>query len=213
MRARAAILLALIGLISVRSVGQQTATLDSVDIQDLGGEFLAIRDGASPTRVRLIAGEKALWYAAEGAVGLVLTDRRFLAVSPNSSGWQEVRLRPSDGRSPPVELAANVALLLSPRRVLGFSGRSGVLSETSLTPQEVVVATGAQEHVGVVVTNRRTLGWASRFAGSAERALGVHESFESLRVGSTTASVRTTKRVLSFDSSSALWRDESIPIH
>ncbi len=136
-----------------------------------------------------------------------------MAVSPNSSGWQEVRLRASDGRSPEVDLAENVALLISPKRVLGFSGRSGALSETPLTPQEVVLATGADEHVGVVVTNRRCLGWASRFAGSSEHALGVHESFASLRVRGTTASVRTTKRVLIFDSSSGLWRDESIPLN
>lgn len=215
MWARAATLLAWIGsfALCVPGFAAETATLASVEVQDLGGEFLAIRDGASPTRIRLEAGERALWHTASGAVGLVLTDRRFLAVSPNSSGWQEARLRDGDGRSPPVELAANVALLISPKRVLGFSGRSGVLSETSLSPQEVVLATGANEHVGVVVTNRRTLGWASRFAGSAEHALDVHESFASLRVRGTTASVRTTRRVLIFDSSSALWRDESIPLH
>jgi hypothetical protein len=215
MRTTAAIALAVVAVAGlwVQNIAAETATLDAVDVQDLGNEFLAIRDGNSPSRIRLEGREKVRWFTAKGAVGVVLTDRRFLTVSPTSSGWREARLWASDGRSPGVELAANVALLISPKRVLGFSGRSGLLTETRLTPQEVVLATGADEHVGVVVTNRRTLGWASRFGGSAEHALNVHESFESLRVRGTTASVRTSKRVLIFGSSSGLWRDEALPLN
>lgn len=215
MRSTAAVALAVFAVASlwIRSVGAETATLDAIDIQNLGDELLAIRDGASPTRIRLEAREKLLWSSAEGAVGVALTDRRFLAVSPTSSGWRQARLRPSDGRFPAAELAANVALLISPKRVLGFDGRSGLLSDTPLTPQEVVLASGADEHVGVVVTNRRTIGWASGFGAPGDHALNVHESFQHLRVRSRTATVRTTKRVLIFTSSSGSWREEPLPIH
>lgn len=210
--AMALVVVAVAGL-WIRSIGAETATLDAIDIQDLGDELLAIRDGSSPSRIRLEGREKLLWSTAKGVVGVALTDRRFLAVSPTSSGWQQARLRPSDGRSPAVELAANVALLISPKRVLGFDGRSGLLTETPLTPQEVVLASGANEHVGVVVTNRRAIGWASGFGAPADHALTVHESFELLRVLSTTATVRTSKRVLIFSSSSSLWRDEALPLN
>jgi hypothetical protein len=215
MRSTAAIALAVVAVAGlwIRSIGAETATLDAIDIQDLGDELLAIRDGNAPSRIRLEGREKLLWSTAKGAVGVALTDRRFLAVSPTSSGWQQARLRPSDGRFPAVELAANVALLISPKRVLGFDGRSGLLTETPLTPQEVVLASGADEHVGVVVTNRRAIGWASRFGAPADHALTVHESFESLRVRSTTATVRTSKRVLIFGRSSGLWRDEALPLN
>jgi hypothetical protein len=215
MRSTAAITLAVVAVAGlwIRSIGAETATLDAVDIQDLGDELLAIRDGSSPSRIRLEGREKLLWSTAKGVVGVALTDRRFLAVSPTSSGWQQARLRPSDGRSPAAELAANVALLISPKRVLGFDGRSGLLTETPLTPQEVVLASGADEHVGVVVTNRRAIGWASGFGAPADHALTVHESFELLRVRSTTATVRTSKRVLIFGSSSGLWRDEALPLN
>jgi hypothetical protein len=77
----------------------------------------------------------------------------------------------------------------------------------------VVITSGAQEHVGVVVTNRRAIGWASRFGASADHALNVHESFEFLRVLAKTASVRTSKRVLIFGSSTGLWRHEALPLN
>jgi hypothetical protein len=215
MRSTAAVALVTIALIAltIRGLGAETATLDAVDIQDLGKELLAIRDGSSPSRIRLEKREKVVWSGAKGIVGVALTDRRFLAVSPSSMGWQQARLRPTDGRSPEVQLAANVALLISPRRILGFDGGSGRFTESLLTPQETVVTSGADEHVGVVVTNRRVIGWASRFGAPVDRSFTVHESFESLRVLSRTASVRTSDRVLIFSSSSGLWRDEALPLN
>jgi hypothetical protein len=215
MRCKAALALVVIAVAvpEVRTLHAQTATLDSIDIQDLGGELLAIRDGRTPSRIRLEGGEKLGWFDAKGVVGVALTDRRFLAVSTTSTGWQQVRLRPSDGPSPQLELAANVALLIFPKRILGFDGPSGHLGESRLAPREAVLASGAQEHVGVVVTNRRAIGWASRFGAPADHRFRVHESFESLRVLGTTATVRTTKRVLVFGSSSGLWRDEALPLH
>ena len=215
MRSTAAVALATIALIvlTIRGLGAETATLDAVDIQDLGRELLAIRDGSSPSRIRLEKREKVVWSQAKGIVGAVLTDRRFLAVSPDSTGWQEARLRPTDGRSPEVQLAANLALMISPRRILGFDGVSGRFTECRLTPLENVVTSDADEHVGVVVTNRRVIGWASRFGSPVDRSFTVHESFESLRVLSKTASVRTSDRVLIFSSSSGLWRDEELPLN
>lgn len=215
MRSTAALALAMVALagLSIRSIGAETATLDAVEIQDLGKELLAIRDGTAPTRIRLEKREKVLRSGAKGIVGVVLTDRRFLAVSPHSMGWQRARLRASDGRSPEMTLAANVALLISPGRILGFDGVSGLLTESRLTPQEVVLASGADEHVGVVVTNRRVIGWASGFGAPADQLFNVHESFESLRVLSRTGSVRTSDRVLIFGSSSGLWRDEALPLN
>jgi hypothetical protein len=214
MHSAAALLLVLLVAAGLpgRGAGAQTATLDAVDIQHLGDELLAVRNASAPTRIRLEGGEVVRWIDARGVVGVALTDRRFLAVSQNSAGWQEIRLRASDGRSPKLRLAANLALLITPKRILGFDGGSGDLTESRLTPQEVVLTSDANEHVGVVVTNRRVIGWASRFGAPTDRSFNVHESFESLRVLGTAASVRTSDRVLIFGSANGLWRDEDVPL-
>jgi hypothetical protein len=212
MRSTAAFALAALtaGTLSLRVVNAETATVDSLDIQHVGEELIAIRDASAPSRIRLEKREKVQWLSAKGIVGVALTDRRFLAVSPASPGWQEARLRSSDGHSPQVRLAANVALLITSWRILGFDGRSGLLAESRLTPQETLLASDAEEHVAVVVTNRRVLGWASGFGGPVDQPLGVLESFQSLRVLGKTASVRTSKRVLIFSGSNGLWRDEAL---
>ena len=83
MRCTAALALALIALasLSIRAARAETATLDAIDVQDLGEELLAIRDGNAPSRIRLEGGEKVSWFLAKGVVGVALTDRRLLVVS------------------------------------------------------------------------------------------------------------------------------------
>jgi len=187
-----------------------TATLDSVDVQDLGDKLLATRDRTSPTEIRLESKERVAWIGARGTVGIALTDRRFLAVSDSSPGWQQARLKSEDGAPSEVLLGANVALLVTLQRVLGYHGPSGTISEERFRSREGVASSGVNEFVGVVVTNERAIGFAAGSPVPIERRFQVHETFESLRVLGTTATVRTSRRILVFQSSTASWRDEDI---
>src|SRR3990172_1527203 len=63
-------------------------------------ELLAIDGSHGGQRVeRLERGESIVWHATRGKVGVVLTDRRVLAVATGSAAWQEERWR-SAGRRP-----------------------------------------------------------------------------------------------------------------
>jgi hypothetical protein len=201
----------LVALLLPATIGfATTATLDSVDVQDLGDKLLATRDRTSPTEIRLESRERVEWIGARGTVGVALTDRRFLAVSDTSSGWQQVRLKGEDGAPSEVLLGANVALLVTLQRVFGFHGPSGIISEERFHSREGVASSGISEFVGVVVTDERAIGFAAGSPVPIERRFQIHESFESLRVLGTTATVRTSRRVLVFQSSTASWRDEEI---
>ena len=59
---------------------------------------------------RLERGENLVWHAARGRVGVVLTDRRVLAVATGSAAWQEERWRSAERR--PVERMENLTLAL-----------------------------------------------------------------------------------------------------
>jgi hypothetical protein len=188
-------------------VNAQTATLDLVDVQFVDGEIIGIRDGSRATRSRLQKGERIQWMDASGTVGAVLTDRRFFAVSSTSAGWQEIRLDRDDGR-PYVELGANLLLCITQKRILAFSGPSGVVSENRLSGREMIVTSDANEHVASVVTDRRAIGFSSGLREGVEFRFGVREQFQSLKTLAATATVRTTERLLVFRNSSGSWADE-----
>ena len=207
MRATTAMFGFLMALAWTIPANAQNVTLDVVDVQFIDGEIVGIRDGSRAARFRLKKDEQILWMDARGIVGGVLTDRRFFAVSSTSAGWQEARLTRDDG-TPRVELGANILLCITQKRILGFSGLLGVVSEDRLSPGEMIVKSGVNEHVASVVTNRRAIGFSSRFAYGVEFRLGVREQFQSLKILATTATVRTTERLLVFRRSTGSWADE-----
>jgi len=188
----------------------ETATLDSVGVLDLGDRLVATRDRTSPSQISLEAKEKVQWIGAKGAVGIALTDRRLLAISETSSGWQQIRLKSEDGAPSEVALGANIALLVTKKRILGFDGPSGLITEERLHIREAVVSSGVNELIGVVATNERVIGFAAGHALPVERRFQLHEAFETLRVLDTTATVRTSRRIFVFQSSTGSWRDEDI---
>jgi len=196
-----------LALVWAPAVAAPVATLDSVDVQFVDGEIVGIRDGSPATRRRLVKDERIQWMGALGIVAGVVTDRRFFAVSSTSAGWQEIRLDRNDG-APHVELGANVLVCITAKRILGFSGPAGVISEDRLLPGETILASGANEHVAILVTDRRAVGFSSASAQPAEVGFGVREQFESLKTLATTATVRTTERLVVFSHSSGGWSDE-----
>ena len=188
-----------------RQAPAQTATLDTVDVQVVDGELVGIRGSGPPPRVRLENREDVLCMEARGNIGAALTNRRFLTFSSISSSWQETRLRRDDG-SPYVQLAANLALCITNRRVLRAS--VGAMSETRLSSGETVLASDANEFVGAVVTNKRVIGFSDRSGQPAEERLRSGEKFESLSALATSVNVTTSKRSLTYSRSSSSWREQ-----
>ena len=189
-------------------VAEQTATVDAVDIQVLDRDLVGIRDGAAALRERLKTRERIAWMKARGVVGAVLTGQRFLAFSTRSAGWQQEHLSAARDGDSYVALAANLALCITQRRVLAFSAGSGSILAESLSPGEAVLDSAVNEHTGVIITNRRALGYSSHSSKSSEIKLHVNEELISIRAIANSASVRTTERLLIFNTPSRSWTAE-----
>jgi hypothetical protein len=186
----------------------ETPVADVLQILLLDGAVVAV-DGLSGNELRqdLEHGERVYYAESRGRVGVVLTDRRVLAVAVRSGSWQQSRYR--QGESPPAGafLGEQVALVTTAKRALGFDGGSGNLVERSLGPRERVLAADASGAVGVVVTDRRVLG-VSPFAGGFFVAkLDVGEKIEAVAATGNFATVRTSRRILSFQALNGAWVD------
>jgi hypothetical protein len=192
--------------------GARTATLDSLDIQRVGDELVAVGEDEFRANIRLQPKEQILWQGTKGIIGVTLTNRRFLAVSTASADWKQMRLHSDEAESAQVQLGANVAMLVTGQRLLAFDGVLGRLTEERLIGQEALIASGAYEHVGIVVTTRRVIGIASRSEAPVDVRLKLNETYESSKVLDTVARVRTSHRVLVFDGSSGMWTEERLPL-
>jgi hypothetical protein len=155
-------------------------------------------------RVRLEIGETVLFEQARGRIGLVLTDRRALGIGAGT-GFQEFRYQLRE--EPPAFglVEDQVALVITPKRVLGFLGTRGGWVDEQFSPNERVQALRVGAAVGVVTTNRRALGLGTQGRHFVAEKLRVKEELESISAQDTLATVRTNRRILVFGSPRSSW--------
>lgn len=172
-------------------------------------ELLAIdAEGGGTSTLRLRLGERVLWRDTRGLLGIVLTDERILGIATRSASWQEVDYaRGEDAASVRVDLGDRVALVWTPRRVLGFVGTTSRFSEVSLGPQEELVHTATGANVAVAVTDRRSLGLSPRAGGFFPVRMQLRERLSSVEAGSNLATIRTDTRILVFRGPTGTWEE------
>jgi hypothetical protein len=187
--------------------------LDLLTIVELQRELLAI-DARSGNQLseRLELDEEVLWTRSRGRVGVVLTDRRILAVAVGSAAWQDTRYLRTEQVPERAQLGERVALVLTPKRVIGFDGGSGNLIERSIGPNERVHTTAVAENVLVVVTERRAMGLSPFVGGFFETPLRVGEDLESVVAQANLATVTTSHRLLVFRAPSGSWEERRLDL-
>jgi len=155
-------------------------------------------------QIRLEIGEVVLFKQARGRIGLVLTDRRALGIGAGT-GFQEFRYRLRE-EPPAVGLVEDqLALVITPKRVLGFLGTGGGWVDEQFSPNESVQALRVGAAVGVVATNLRALGPGTRGRHFVSTDLRVKEKLESISAQDTLATLRTSRRILVFGSPRSSW--------
>lgn len=184
----------------------ETPVADVLQVFLVDRELVAI-DGLAGSDLRqpLERGETVLSIDTQGRIGVVLTDRRVLAVAVRSGSWQDTRYRRGEGVPEGVFLGEQVALIVTPRRALGFDGGSGNLIESSFGPNEKILAADASGAVAVVVTDRRARGVSALAGGFFDAKLQIEESVEAVAATGNVATVRTTRRILSFQAATGSW--------
>ena len=190
------------------TVGSSDAPLlDLIEISLLGRDLVAFDANGGEVRERLHLGEQVRWIDSRGALGMVLTDQRVLAVGTGSSAWQESRYERGELAPHAAQLGDRVALVTTSRRALGFNADTGELLEYRLGPQEVFHAAEVGEQVGVVVTNRNALGLSPLRDTFQAQDLQVHEKLEGVDARSALATVRTSQRMLVFRAQTGAWSE------
>ncbi len=189
----------------------ETPIEDVLQIVALDRELIAI-DGASghELSLRLEIGERLIGRHTRGRVGVVVTDRRILAVGVGSGSWQRERLRHGEALLEPPLLGDRVALVLTTRRALGFDGGSRNLVEKDLGPREKPRLRAVGANVAILATGRRALGLSPFRGGFFEIGLRLNEALEGAEAGGNLATLTTSQRLLTFKAASGHWSERQL---
>jgi hypothetical protein len=185
-----------------------------LELQIVGREVLSIdsENGGQRTE-RLERGEAVLYTRSQGRVGVVVTDRRMLAIATGSGSFQVARYRKGEGPPSDVSIGDRVALAMMQSRAVGFDGNSHNIVESTIGPREIVLDTAVGPNVAMVVTDRRALGLSSDRGGFFEVRLRVGEQFQSVSAYANHATLQTSQRLLIFRGPDAAWEERRLPIN
>jgi hypothetical protein len=156
--------------------------------------------------IRLEIGEEIVFEASRGRLGIVVTNRRALAVAPGV-GWKSLRFRLKESPPTMVLVEDRVAMMVTNRRAIGFVSRGDWIVE-EFSPHESPGALRVGVAVGAVATNRRALGLAVNGDRFISVDLQVNERLESVVVRDTLATVRTNRRILVFSGRGGGWAEQ-----
>jgi len=179
-----------------------------IEVLVVDREMLAFDSvGTKTFRERLKIDEEVLFQGERGAVGVIFTTRRALAVTSASSEWQELQWR-LDERIPEEPLLGDrLALLATGKRLLGFSAGDGAWTVEEVGPNETVLDLQAGRNSAVAVTNRRALAISPHASRFFETRLRVHEDIQNVSAESNLATITTSQRILVFRSATGSWSE------
>ncbi len=181
---------------------------DILEVLLIDRDLVAVdaRSGGQLT-LRLRLEENVVWMGSRGSVGVAFTDQRILAVAADTASWKRVERFQAEVLPDQALLGDRVALIITSRRVLGFSGPAGRFLESRLILHERVLAPRTGKNVAVAITDRRALGMSPQAGGFFETPIQLKERLESVRAASNLATVTTNRRLLIFRGPFGSWEE------
>lgn len=167
--------------------------------------ILAFSGKKPPVSVDLDVGEEVRSHEEEGYVGAVLTNRRFLAISSLSGEWLSEPLLLGEENIGDITVGEKVAMLVTERRVVGFTYRRDRFVKYQIPVGDLVIAKDAGENYGVVVMSDRAAGLSSETGDFNEIIFDIDETFRSLETATTFATIDTDLNIYSYRGSSGTW--------
>lgn len=188
--------------------------LDSIDVIVRDRSVLAVsaETGAHASRAKLELGEDVLWVGVRGRIGLVVTDRRLLAISRTAPVWQFVYFKARETMPKSILLGERVGLVATSHHLYGITAAGGLLKKREISPYETVMDDLVAENLAVIVTDRRLIGLSGFAGGFFEEPVGVHEDLDYASISADFATVATDRRLVVFDAESGDWRSRQLGV-
>lgn len=157
-------------------------------------------------------GERVIWSGAFGGLAAVVTDRRFMVVSVGAEAWTAMRLQMDEPGLPVAAISSNLALVSTGERVVGYDAVAGEFIEWRHRMWERVSTLSVERDIAVVIAGRGVAGYAAGQESFVEMGFAHGETYETHQIFGAIVTVRTTRRLLAFDSVSATWSEERRPL-
>ena len=187
---------------------------DTLSVDHIGRSLYAFDSSSGgQNKFDLDLREKVIFQGARGRVGLVVTNRRLLAIAAGQGGWRVQPLRLSEQGRSEQWISSRVALVVTPKRIIGFDAGTSSWLEVGVGPNEVIEEARVGSSTAIVLTGNNAYGLSPAAGGFFVQPLQIHEKIESVSASGTIGRVLTSQRLLIFKAGTGAWTVTERPIH
>jgi hypothetical protein len=183
---------------------------DLIDIFESKSKIIAIVKGKRTISINLRKNEMVIWSDSNGYLGALLTNLRFLVISPFSGAWRELPLKLDESEKGVAFISPYIALLVTGDRAIGFDAASNRFIEAPFPIRDELIAAKVEKYVAVVITSSRAFGLATKTLTFTEIPFRVRETIEEIKITSSKVTVRTSDRLLTFRASGSTWNEHRL---
>jgi len=195
-----------VGVFSANTAVAQDVITDQVFITSGHGELFGLTTGAGVARKFLTAGEDVLVIEAKGVTGFVQTNTRLLGFSGQLKRWGDLTLAIGE---------QIIKWTVTPRMIVaqgqaaayGFQSDSGRWKKEVLGAGEFFRENVVDDHVGVLVTNRRVLGFSALTGGFFSQDIPSGNRIDDIDINDNVVVIHLGLRKLVLRSGLAIWAE------
>jgi len=185
--------------------GQELIT-DQVTIAVEGGHVFGITSGEGIARKLLTSGEEILVIEARGVTGFVQTTKRLLGFSGQLQRWVEFPLSTAEHILQWI-VTPRMIMVVGTRQGYGFQSHLARWKYEAWGADETIEGMRAKSYVGVIMTNRRALGFSAVTGGFFSQVVPRVLSEEHIHINDHIVVITMETRTFIFRSGLAIWTE------
>ena len=193
------------GISPGQALAQEVIT-DEVSITSGRGQLFGITSGEGIARKFLAAGEEILAVEAKGITGFAHTTKRLLGFSGKLQRWVEMNLSSAE-QVDKWTVTPRMIVVHGREAVYGFQSDVGRWKREPWGAGEIVLTSVVEDHVGVVITNRRTLGFSAFTGGFFSQDLPPGKSIQDMQANDNVVIIHLSGLTLVFRSGLGIWAE------
>ncbi len=184
----------------------QAVMTDQVSITSGKGQLFGITATEGIARQFLASGEDILVMEAKGVTGFVHTSHRLLGLSGKLQRWADITLS-SPEKIVQWWVTPRMVIVQGREAVYGFQSDAGRWKKESWGAGELFVESVVEDHIAVLVSNRRALGFSAFTGGFYSQDLLPGNSIQDMEVNDNVVILHLSGTTLVFRSGLAIWAE------
>jgi len=194
-----------LGLWPGHALTQEVVT-DQVSITSARGQLFGITAGEGIARQELASGEDVLVVGTKGVTGYVQTTSRLLGFSGRLQRWIDMNLSSAE-EVLKWTVTPRMIIVQGRQAVYGFQSDLGRWKRDPWGAGETLVKSVVHENVGVLITNRRALGFSALTGGFFSQDLPSGNSIQDIQGNDNVVIIHLSGLMLVFRSGLAIWAE------